>query len=223
LSSMGMGPKKSNMKVKQSGITGAIAGSGASGGESSGSGRTEVGSMLRNLHSDLKSNGPPPPGFDSPPPPPPPGFAPSLSSSVKEADPISNPSKNGNNTMEATSSGIQNKKPTNWTKIGGVTHTIEPLDLVEPTGPVSSIDYPSLPPSSSDDSNWNSVKKKSNSSSGKSFASATSKQVTSVNASVSISASVSKDVKTNNDAKAKKGIKNQKKVRQDLMSLMTGK
>merc|ERR1712146_334626 len=125
--------------------------------------------------------------------------------------------------------GTQNKKPVNWTKIGGVTHSIEPVDLVEPTGPVSTVEYPSLPPalaSSNDDSNWSSVSKKSNSSSGKSFVSAASKQSKSVNANTSLSINAnnaSKDMKSNNDAKAKKGIKNQKKVRQDLMSLMTGK
>ena len=221
LSSMGMGPKKPNMKAKQSGITGAIAGSTMSGGNNGANSTSEVGNMLRNLHSDLKNSScPPPPGFV---PPPPPGFVPS--SSTQDSNQLSDTIKPGGDAADSTSNEGQNKKPTNWTKIGGVTHTIEPVDLVVRTGPVSFTDYPSLPPTSSnDDSSWSSVSKRSNNG-GKSFASAASKQGTSVNpnTSISISANLSKDVKTNNDAKAKKGIKNQKKVRQDLMSLMTGK
>merc|ERR1711871_1174089 len=64
LSSMGMGPKKPNIKAKQSGIAGAIAGSSTPSGGVSTHGSSEVGSMLKHLHSDLKNRGcPPPPGF----------------------------------------------------------------------------------------------------------------------------------------------------------------
>ena len=221
LSSMGMGPKKPNLKAKQSGITGAVAGHKLShgDGDSSGSG-SEVSNILKSLQSNLKHSAPPPPGFAPSSASAPPGFdskscapPPGLASTTNDTDCSSSSSS-------CTGGG---KKPQNWTKIGGVTHTTQPVDLVKPTGPVSSSDYPSLPPAPPDDSDWSNVSKRLNNSSSKSFISAASKEPSSKPSSISVSsANIGKDSKSNNE-KAKKGIKNQKKVYQDLMSLMTGK
>ena len=223
LSSMGMGPKKPNLKAKQSGITGAVAGHKLShgDGDSSGSG-SEVSNMLKSLQSDLKHSAPAPPGFAPSSAGAPPGFdskscapPPGLASTTNDTDCSSSSSSSS-----CTGGG---KKPQNWTKIGGVTHTTQPVDLVKPTGPVSSSEYPSLPPAPPDDSDWSNVSKRLNNSSSKSFISAASKEPSSKPSSISVSsANIGKDSKSNNE-KAKKGIKNQKKVRQDLMSLMTGK